>query len=274
MRGLLRFLYKYRSFELFVILQLIGIWLLVQNNRYYGVSYLNSSNAIVGNVNQKVFNTEQYFTLREVNQTLAEENALLREQLSKYIYVNNYQKLAPNDTIADRYEIIPSQVERNTVSKNNNYILLDKGSSHGIKPGMGVIGPSGIVGQVKTVSTNFSKAVSLLHSGIRVSCAIKRNNTIGSVQWDGEDINEAKLKYIPRHVPIAIGDTILTSGFNSVFPEGVPVGYIQTIDVRDNESFYDIDIKLATTFYNLSMTYIIKDKFQVEIDSLNILTTE
>jgi len=274
MRGLLRFLYKYRSFELFILLELVGIWMLVQHNRYYNVSYLNSSNALVGNVNEKFFNTEQYFELREVNQTLAEENALLREQLSKYIYVNNYQTLKINDSITNRYELIPAQVENNSTDKKNNYVLLDKGVDQGITPGMGVIGPKGIIGQVKFVSANFSTVVSLLHSGLSVSSKLKKNNTIGSIQWDGEQADQVKLKFIARHVPIAIGDTILTSGFNSVFPEGIHVGYVQDVRININESFYDIDVKLATSFDNLNMTYIVKDKFINEIDSLTQLIEE
>lgn len=274
MRGLLRFIYKYRAFELFVLLQIISIWLLIRNNRYYNVSYLSSSNAVVANINQKVFNTEKYFSLRDVNDVLAQENALLKEQLTKYLYASAYDNLNINDSLLNRYEIIPAKIERNSTAKNNNLILLDKGKNHNIKPGMGVIGSFGIVGQIKYVSANFSTAVSLLHTDIRVSSMLTRDNTIGTTQWEGGDISTAKLKYVPRHVPLALGDTITTSGYNSIFPKGITIGYVKNINVKINESFYDIDVELATKFHNLNMAYIIKDKLQVEIDSLMIISTE
>ena len=268
MRGLLRFIYKYRAFELFVFLQIISIWLLVRNDRYYNAAYLSTSNTVVANLNQKVFNTEKYFSLREVNDELAAENAFLREQLSKYMYESEYENLLFNDSLVNRYEIIPSKVERNSTAKKNNLILLDKGKRHEIEPGMGVIGSSGIVGQIRYVSENFSTAISLLHTDIRVSSMLIRDKTIGTVQWEGDDIRSVKLKYIPRHVPLAIGDTVVTSGYNSVFPAGVMIGRVKNIEVRVNESFYDIDVALATEFSNLNMTYIIKDKLTEEIDSL------
>jgi len=274
MRGLLRFIYKYRAFELFVLLEIMSIWLLIRNNRYYNVSYLSSSNALVANANQKLFNTEKYFSLREVNDELAQENAFLREQLTKYLYIGQYQNLDTNDSLFNRYLIIPAKVERNTTGKKNNLILLDKGTNHQIKPGMGVIGPRGVIGQVKYVSANFSTAISLLHTDIRISSMLIRDNTIGTIQWDGKNARLAKLKYIPRHVPIALGDTVTTSGYNSIFPNGITVGYVKNIDVKVNESFYDIDVELATSFHNLNMAYIVKDQLQQEIDSLTTIATE
>ncbi|MEL6557249.1 MAG: rod shape-determining protein MreC [Bacteroidota bacterium] len=274
MRGLLRFIYKYRAFELFILLLVISIWLLVRNNRYYNVSYLSTSNAIVANANQKIFNTEKYFSLSEVNEMLAIENALLREQLTNYLYSSGYSKFGINDSLLDRYEIIPAMVERNSTAKKNNLILLDKGSNHGIERGMGVIGPNGVVGQVKFVSKNFSTAVSLLHTDVRVSSMLTRDNTIGTTQWEGGDISLAKLKYVPRHVPLAEGDTVVTSGYNSVFPKGITIGYVKNINVNINESFYDIDVELATSFHKVSMTYIVKDRLQTEIDSLITISEE
>lgn len=274
MRGLLRFIYKYRAFELFILLLVISIWLLVRNNRYYNVSYLSTSNAIVANVNQKVYNTDKYFSLREVNETLASENALLREQLTNYLYSSAYSKFSINDSLLDRYEIIPAMVERNSTAKKNNLILLDKGSTQGIERGMGVIGPNGVVGQVKFVSQNFSTAVSLLHTDVRVSSMLTRDNTIGTTQWEGGDISLAKLKYVPRHVPLAEGDTVVTSGYNSVFPKGITIGYVKNINININESFYDIDVELATSFHKVSMTYIIKDRMKAEIDSLITISEE
>lgn len=274
MRGLLRFIYKYRAFELFILLEVISIWLLISNNLYYNVSYLNTSNSVIATTNQRLFNTQKYFSLREVNEELAQENALLREQLTRLLYSDSYRKLPVNDSLLDRYELIPARVERNSTAKNHNVILLDKGKSHGVESGMGVVGPHGVVGQVKYVSTNFSTAISLLHTDIRVSSRLKRDGTIGTTQWDGDNMSVAKLKYIPRHVPIAPGDTVTTSGFNSVFPDGVIIGFIKNIDVQKNESFYDIDVELATSFHKLNMTYIVKDKLGAEIDSLTTISSQ
>ena len=86
MRGLLRFIYKYRAFELFILLEVIGISLLINNNRYYKVSYLNTSNAVVGEANQRIFNTQKYVSLREVDEELAQECVVARAVVAVSLY--------------------------------------------------------------------------------------------------------------------------------------------------------------------------------------------
>ncbi|MEM9340556.1 MAG: rod shape-determining protein MreC, partial [Bacteroidota bacterium] len=179
------------------------------------------------------------------------------------IYFRNYSV----DTI-DRYTVIGARVVNNSFRRAKNFLTIDVGKRDSIFPGMGVISPSGVVGQVKSVSNNYSTVYSVLHPNVMVSSIIKRTSTICTVQWDQRTYNKATLRYVPRHIPLEIGDTVLTSGYNSVFPQGVSVGIVDELNLEDHMTFYEAKVKLSTDFTSLPNVFVIVNELQPEIDSL------
>ena len=142
---------------------------------------------------------------------------------------------------------------------------------------MGVLTANGIVGKVKAVSANFATVSSLLHKGVYVSATINRNNTFCSLNWDGNDIRSSKLLYVPRHIPVQVGDTILTSGYNAVFPENLMIGIVEKFELEESSPFYDIDVMLSNDFTQLSYVYIVKNpdrSEQIELETRSVLENE
>jgi rod shape-determining protein MreC len=129
---------------------------------------------------------------------------------------------------------------------------------------MGVISSDGIVGKVMSVSQNFATVSSLLNIDVYVSTNLKRNNTFSSLHWDGKDMLKTKLMYVPRHIQLQKGDTIVTSGYNSIFPENILVGFIEDFNLTENASFYDIDVQLSNDFSKLAYVYVIKNPLKEE----------
>jgi rod shape-determining protein MreC len=219
----------------------------------------------------------QYFKLSTVNEDLARENAFLREliereQIKNQIYDNKIRKLDtvsvnPTDTM-QQYEYIPARVINNSFRLTDNYLTVDKGRKDGIKPTMGVIGLGGIIGQVKVVSRNYSTIYSLLHSEMYVSSMIKRLGVFCTTKWQGNNPTIASVLYVPRHVTIQEGDSIVTSGYNAIFPPGIPIGVVQTVTIEENETFYDVRISLTNDFSRISYVYVINNKFKPEKDSV------
>jgi len=266
MRELLDFLYERREIGLFLILEVLCFWLLVGYNRRYNASFLNSSNELAASVIQTSNNVSRYFELAEVNEQLIRENEDLRQQL----FLLQQDSFARRDTL-DRYLVTTSEVISNSFNRDINFLTISGGRKDNILPGMGVISAEGVVGQVKAVSENFSTVYSLLHPNLLVSCLIKRTGTNATVQWDQESYNYASLKYVPRHISIKAGDTIITSGYNSVFPQEILVGVIEEFNVSEEMTFYEAKIKLATDFTSLSNVYVIRDLLKQEKDSLQQL---
>src|SRR5690606_32267508 len=167
------------------------------------------------------------------------------------------------------FEFKSAKVVNNSLHLNRNYLTLDKGRKHGIKKGMGVFNEDGIVGRVKGVSNNFASVISLLHTESLVSSKIKKSDVFGSTKWDGRDSRKAKLIYVPRHVAIEEGDTIVTSGYNSVFPEGINIGIVEEVASGDETNYLDITLKLAADFSKITYVYLVENKMAAELDSLN-----
>lgn len=274
MQRLFLFLYRYRAFLIFLALEVFCSWLIVENNTYQGAKYFNTSNRVAAGIIQISDNVTDYFNLTEVNKELSQENAALKTRLREL----NQSMFDPDVEIirdleiVNMYEYMPAKVINNSTRRFNNYITINKGSQDGVESDMGVIDNNGVVGKVQTVSSNFSVITSILHSDVLVSSKIKRTGDLCTTKWGGKDPYTAQLLYIPLHVNLQNGDTIVTSGYNAIFPEGIPIGTIQSFDAAEDDLFYDVTIDLASNLNRLSYIYIIKNELKVEQDSIEAVT--
>ncbi len=264
------FIYQYRAFFTFLLLELFCAWLIVKNNPYQGAQFFNSANTLVGGMNTYAQNVRDYFSLREVNVRLAEENARLYDKLEQ---LNQYPGTTSGSQRIDtallhRFEFVSARVVNNSVDRYTNTLTIDKGNNAGIKPGMAVMSSVGAVGKVKMASRHFSVVTSLLNINLRVSALVKRTGHFGTAKWEGRDPTEIDLNFIPRHVNLQVGDTIITSGYSGVFPEGILIGTISTIELREEAPFYELTVRLAEDFRKLSFVTVIKSNLLHELDSL------
>jgi rod shape-determining protein MreC len=271
MLRILQFLYSLRAFLLFVLLEVTAIWLIVENNSPQGAAFFNSSNAVIGSVLKTQSDVSDFFSLAEANDALVDENASLIQALRGVQITPDSVAIELDSLLAVTYKFKGARVVSNSLRFSQNHLTLNKGSKDGIKPGMGVFNHEGVVGRVKTVSANYSVAISLLNTGMLVSSKIKSNGVFGSVNWDGKNSRQAKMLYIARHVNAQVGDTVITSGFNAVFPEGISIGIISEINsAKDNPNYLDILIDLSTDFTKISYVYLVENTQFNELDSLNI----
>jgi rod shape-determining protein MreC len=257
MRNLWLFISKYNAFFLFIIFFTISLILLINNNSYQRASVWNSSNQIVGQAYERVNKFSSYLVLGETNDSLATENARLRNLLKSSYYDDSLKQVTVKDsTLKQQYTYTVARVINNSVHQKNNYLTINRGSKHGIKKGMGVISSSGVVGIVLNVSANFSTVRSLLHTETKISASVDGN--IGSLVW-GEgnyDSRFALLKDIQSHLTIRKGARVITSEF-SLFPPGTNIGYVSESNTRDGNSALKIKVKLDTDFTKLQYVYVI-----------------
>lgn len=271
MQSLFLFLYRFRAFIFFVLLEVVCAWLIVKNNRYQSAAFFNTADSYAARMLRTSNAVFEYIHLREVNEDLARENARLNglfaqlQSRNDSIPVRGYQI---NPAVARRFQFRVAKVINSTTGQFNNHLTLDKGTLDGIKPDMGVISSQGVVGKVKYCSEHFSTVVSLLHQNMQVSSQIKKNSTIGTAKWDGTNPMEINLLYIPRHVELQKGDTVVTSSYNTIFPEGVMIGAIKDFSLAGDAAFYDIDLALSTDFYKLTYVYVVDNTLKAEQDSL------
>jgi rod shape-determining protein MreC len=270
MERLFIFFYQYRAFFTFLSLQVLCAWLIISSNHYQSAQFFNSSNNLVAIINGYSHSIGEYFSLRNTNRTLAEENARLRtmlEQRTQRLYAMRAQGIADTTTI-NRFEYVSAKVVNNSIDRVINFITIDKGSSAGIKEGMAVIGNSGAVGKIKATSDHYSVVTSLLNVDVMTSAMIKRTGHFGTIQWEGINPLFINLNYIPRHVKPVIGDTVVTSGYNAIFPQDIMIGTIDEIELNDAAPFYQLKVKLSQDFQRLSYVAVVKSILKNEQDSL------
>ena len=251
MRNLLNFLLRNYFVLLFLILEGIALTILLSNNLFHNAWAFNFTQSVTGNYYEKMGNIKEYFSLREINRKLSEENTALRNQIENVYKSDDIFFYAVTDTVhKQKYFYTPARVINNSINKKQNFLTLDKGSQDGLRPEMGVISSSGIVGTIYGVSRNFSTVISVLNTDFRVSAKIEKNNYYGSLEWDGNDHRYARLTEIPDHVEVLRGDTIVTSGYSTIFPEGIRVGTVDRAE-QGGGNFQEIRIALSTDFKKL-----------------------
>ena len=280
MRNLLNFLLKYNYWFLFILLEVASFVLLFRFNNYQQSAYFTSANTVVGAVYEVSGGISSYFHLKSVNEDLLDRNMLLEEQINNLekalkerqldsIAVNSIRKMPQKD-----YQLFKARVIKNSLNLADNYITLDKGSSSGIHSEMGVVDGNGIVGIVYETSPSYSVVISVLNSKSNISCKIVGSDYFGYLKWEHGDSRYACLKDLPRHAEFNLGDTVVTSGFSTVFPEGIMVGTVDDMSDSHDGLSYLLKIKLATDFGKLSDVRVIARNGQQEQKELENKTTK
>ncbi|WP_167015046.1 rod shape-determining protein MreC [Chitinophaga sp. Cy-1792] len=286
MRNLIIFFRRYFNFFLFLLLEVICIVLVFQNNNLQHTAYINSANNISGKLYDKYNNIQYYFHLKATNDSLVAENMRLHNDLrSSYdsmittngVRIDTLRKYSDDSvrkvisTEIRRFNYFEAKVVNNSLNKPMNYITIHRGSKQGIRPNMGVISPSGVVGVVRSVSDNYAVVLSLLSksNSVSISARLAQGKEMGSVHWDGDDPEYATLRDIPKSAKMHKGDTVVTSGFSALFPENIPIGYVEGYSQGDKSSTsLTVKLRLATNFYNLQYVYVIENLLKDEQQSL------
>ncbi len=269
MRSLLDFIARFHAFFLFLLLQLLSMALIIRHHQYHNATFFNTANYFTGNAYTFVSDMKGYLQLKNSNEMLASENALLRAALPENIEAPPlFSDTSCKEELPFYVQYIAAKVINNSVTKANNYITLNKGKKDGVYLEAGVIGSDGIVGIVTDVSENFSIAMSLLHKKSNVSVRLKKSRYIGNLNWAGGSPEFVLVSGVPVNAMIDKNDTIVTSGFSSIFPENIPVGRIIELNNKTGSNFYDIKVELFTNFRTLDYVYVVNNYLKAEQDSL------
>ena len=266
MWNLIRFIQKNHFVILFIVLEVICILLLSRSQNYHKQAVMNTTNNVVGKIYEWGSDVGNYFRLKKANEQLAEENALLRQQLSivtdttKSTFFTNER-----DTL---YEYIPAQVVNNSINQAKNYIIINKGENDGIMRDMCVVSPDGIVGVVLDVSSHYATILSLLHSNSSVGVSFKKNQELATLKWTTSNYRYGMVEDIATHLVFEQGDTVLTGPNSEIFPKDLMVGTVEELYLSPSGDLNRAKIKFSTNFATLRHVYVIRNLYATELDSL------
>ena len=274
MRNLINFLWKHSSWIVFAVYAVISCVLLFGRNPYQRSVYFSSANRASVVVYDLQSEVTSYIGLRKANRDLLLRNGELelevlnlREQLNKYRTTAGSDTL-PFDSVLHDYDFIVARVINNSLAQINNYITINKGRADGVEPEMGVVNQNGVVGIINAVSEHRAVTISVLNPKLRLSCKVKGSDYFGSLVWDAVNPRYAILEEMPRHVEFAPGDTIVTSGYSSVFPEGLMIGVVSDYKKQRDDNFYALRVALSPDFGNLGYVRVISNRMKEEQNRL------
>ncbi len=259
MKNLIQFFIRFHFLILFIIIESGSLAIAFQYNYYQKAGVVTMIQNISGFYHSKVFSIKEYLNLRETNQQLAYENVRLNNILQQAYRSDDIFFYKQEDTInRQRFYLTSAKIINNSVNKKYNFLTLNKGTEQGLKPDMAVISTNGVVGVIYDVSRFYSTVISLLNTNMKISSKLLKNDYFGSLEWDGKDYRHAILNEIPYHVNVERGDTVVTSGYSAIFPEGVMIGTIEDFKIKGG-NFYEINIALSTDFKHLTFVSVVSN---------------
>jgi rod shape-determining protein MreC len=268
-RNLILFLWRHQFTAVFILLEAVALYLVVRSNNYQRTNFMGWSNELTGGLYSRAASAKAYLHLRETNKILVIENERLRNESRNAWHSNDPRLRYENDTLFRRlYKYIYAEVVNKTGGNRNNYLTLNRGRKHGIRPQMGVVTENGVVGVVQNVSENYCSVMSFLHQKSVVSASHKASGYFGPLTWSGISPTKGTLADIPLHVDVARGDTIVTRGFGTLFPPDIVLGYIKEIYPQAGTDFFEIEVELSMDFNQISDVYVIEHLDAPEIEEL------
>jgi rod shape-determining protein MreC len=201
-----------------------------------------------------------------------EENAKLKEILFNNIDISEAEMdsiILTNNLINQiDYIIMPARVVYNSINLSKNYLTINKGKLDGVETGMGVISSRGIVGKVIKTIDHHSLVMSVLNTENSISAKIKSNQELGYIKWDGSLSEIIDLNDISKFKRVELGDSIVTSDYNTVYPSDILIGVVAEIGLKEDGNFHEIKVLLSNEFQKLKNVYLVKNKNKKEIDSI------
>lgn len=268
MQQIINFVLRNKTFLVFLLLFSLSLFFTIQSHSYHKSKFINSSNALTGNIYYVANGIGQYFNLVEENKVLLEENRVLKTMM--YNLNLDTIKFSANDSLkfTSNYKIRTAEVYKNSYSQSTNYLTISKGKKDSIEVDYGVITSQGIVGIVENTSENFSSVLSILNTRSRINAQLKKTHHIGSLVWNTESAEFAQLIDISKFAPLAIGDTIITGGQSTIFPKGVLIGTVNSFKIDSGGDSYVVNVKLFNDMTNIGHVYVIENLQAAEIKSL------
>jgi len=249
MQQLINFLSKRKYIFLFILIQLITLWLTIQNKDYHRAKFINSTGDFIGSIYSSINNFDKYIDLYEDNQNLLEENAKLQSMLKSSMVEVGISMKEHTDTnnlrIVQKYNFTSAEIINNSYRRRNNHITINKGTRNGVEDGDGVITSNGIIGVIESTGEKYSSIISVLNKNLLVNAKLKNSNYL-----------------------VTIGDTIITGGYSTIFPEGITIGTIKNIEIQENQNYYEIIVSPFLDYANIKAVYIINNLHREEIKSL------
>lgn len=270
MKNLFLILRKLRLLWVFLLLHGISLVFVIRQFKYHQTVLFETTAPLAREWWARVKEAEHFLFLPTENQLLHQELNRLRMQAMQQEIKNESLCWSTDTALRVPYSWLPARLIHLTLNQSQNRFTIDRGSQQGLRPDMGVVGPGGVVGVITQVSPHLATGLTLMNEGqgLLLSVRLKSSGELGNLVWDGQSACCARIEGLATHVKVKPGDTVETSGLSSIFPRGIPVGYIlKKRGNQDVEAGY-AHVRFATRFSALDHVMVLDYTYQAEQDTL------
>jgi rod shape-determining protein MreC len=278
MYKLIEFIRRIYVVLLFILIETIALNYYARSSFYTQAKILAHANSVTGALQQSIFSLRHYFTLSSENEMLAQRVAELENALTIY---REQERQMQTDTLTmaamdstmlaslSQYRYTTARVISNTINSSHNFITLNRGRQHGVLVDMAVVTPDGaMVGYVLECSERYSIVMPMLNTEFRTSGKISGDEHFGSISWNGTSPHRVQMSELTKYSEFEVGDEVIASGLSQYFPEGVRIGYVESLKENENHTSYDVEIRLAADMTRLSNVILIENTNYTEIYEL------
>ena len=251
MQNLIDFIVKYKHWFVFFLMEGFCLALLFRFNNYQGSVFFTTANSFVGGIYSAVDGVTSYVGLNAVNEKLEAENEMLRaevHEMKRELASHRIDTLRFDGFNRARYQFVGAQIVNATTNHSLNLLTLNKGEKDGIRPEMGVICSSGVVGIVFLTSDHYSIVMPLINVKSKVSCQLKEHLSFGTMEWEFGSCEFGYMTGVPLHIKPSVGEVVETNGHSDIFPSGIPLGTVERLGQSDDGLSQKLTVKLAVDY--------------------------
>lgn len=201
----------------------------------------NAAGNVMGNLTAS---QETLSELREQNAELTAQVAELSESKKTSERLESLLNLQSTYSLTST----AARIIGNSSDAWSRAVTIDKGTAAGFSCGMAVCNSGGVIGQIVEVSATTSTVQLITDEGSGVSAMIQSTRAQGMLQ--GQPDGSLRLSYVSTESDVKVGDIVITSGIGGVYPKGLPLGTVSSVEKSDNDVYYTIVVRAQSTAEN------------------------
>ena len=259
---------RLRDWLLLVCLLGVSSTVMLLNNSNILITFRAAALQFTSRVESSVSWFGRYLGALNENESLRRQNIALSSQLarSREAQLENERLLNLLDfTQKSQHDLLPSRIISKQITWQQNSFVIDRGAQDGVEIGMGVVNDLGILGKVTDVSGSYARVMSYLNTDFRLPAKIQPHQSMGIVTWEGVRKDELLMEHVIRTEPVEVNQTVVTSEYSGVYPNGYPIGVIQEVITQPGKNHFLISVRPLANYENAEHAFVIFPP-----DSMNI----
>ena len=237
MRNLWLLLQRNAFLLTFLLLLGVSFGVLVRHDGSARSSWFQATGGLAAGIEGQQQQWRDYLELAEKNAALAEENAQLRSRL-----LSMKRDGTRHQDDATGWKVTTGMLIKGPDGLPRSMALGTPGANEGLSIGMGVLSNGVAIGMVVDVGEHYNRILPMLNTAGTWSCRIGRTGPVVPLHWDGRDADRYALSDVPRYTRAEKGDTVFTSGFDLLFPDGIPVGTVLSSAPSGGSDFKTVSV--------------------------------